>query len=149
MKNFKIFISPAPTHQGSLRILKNKAGRMFVGKMSNSKATHWMKEFIAQASKHKPSEPYNFPLEVTIGFEYDYLKKHKASDRKQILPKETRPDLDNLEKMVLDSLVKAGFMVDDSLVAIKHSHKIYTGCNCISIDISRFSWYTYNPSTHE
>jgi len=122
---------------------------MFVGKMSNSKATHWKREFIALASKHKPASPYDFALEVTIGFEYDYLKKHTASERKQILPKETRPDLDNLEKMVLDALVEAGFMVDDSLVAIKHSHKIYTGCSCISVDISRFSWYTYNPPTNE
>ena len=47
------------------------------------------------------------------------------------------------------ALVEAGFMTDDSIVAIKHSHKIFTGCNCISIDISRFTWYTYNSPTNE
>lgn len=149
MKSFKVFIRQAPTQQGSLRILKNKAGKMFVGKMSNSKASQWKRDFIAMISQYKPSVPYDFPLEITIGFEYDYLKKHTAIERKQILPKNTRPDLDNLEKMVLDALVEAGFMTDDSLVAIKHSHKIFTGCNCISIDMSRFTWYTYNSSTNE
>lgn len=149
MKSFRIFIESSPTQQSALRILKSKSGKMFVGKMSNSKATKWKKEFIAKCLSHRPEKPYDFPLEVTIGFEYDYLKKHSASERKQILPKETRPDLDNLEKMVLDALVEAGFMVDDSLVAIKHSHKLFTGCPSITIDMARFTWYTYNPSTNE
>lgn len=139
MKNIIVYIEPSPTQQSALRILKNKAGKMFVGKMASSKASKWKKEFIEKVSKHKPDKPYDFPLCVEITFEYPFLKKHKGET--DVLPKTTRPDLDNLEKMVLDGLVDAGFMVDDSLVCTKQSHKLFstTGPR-ISIDISRCSW---------
>lgn len=37
----------------------------------------------------------------------------------------TKPDIDNLEKMVLDSMVKAGLLQDDNLVVETHSRKYY------------------------
>lgn len=139
MKRITVYIEPSPTHQSALRILKNKAGKMFVGKMSSSKASRWKKEFIAKVLKDRPDKPYNFPLYVEITFEYPFLKKHKGEV--DILPKTTRPDLDNLEKMVLDGLVDAGYMVDDSLVCSKHTHKLFSVSGPrILIDITRCSW---------
>jgi Holliday junction resolvase RusA-like endonuclease len=139
MKNITVYIEPSPTQQSALRILKNKAGKMFVGKMSSSKASKWKKEFIAKVLKDRPDKPYDFPLYVEITFEYPFLKKHKGEV--DVLPKTTRPDLDNLEKMVLDGLVEAGYMVDDSLVCSKHTHKLFSVSGPrILIDISRCSW---------
>ena len=112
---------------------------MFVGKMASSKASMWKKEFIAKILKDRPSKPYDFPLYVEITFEYPFLKKHKGEV--DVLPKTTRPDLDNLEKMVLDGLVEAGYMVDDSLVCSKHTHKLFSVAGPrILIDITRCSW---------
>jgi Holliday junction resolvase RusA-like endonuclease len=37
----------------------------------------------------------------------------------------TKPDIDNLEKMLLDSMVKAGILQDDNLVVETHSGKYY------------------------
>jgi len=139
MKRITVYIEPSPTQQSALRILKNKAGKMFVGKMSSSKASKWKKEFIAKVMKDRPDKPYDFPLYVEITFEYPFLKKHKGEV--DILPKTTRPDLDNLEKMVLDGLVEAGYMVDDSLVCSKHTHKLFSVAGPrILIDITRCSW---------
>jgi Holliday junction resolvase RusA-like endonuclease len=140
MKSITVYIEPSPTQQSALRILKNKAGKMFVGKMASSKASKWKKEFIAKILKDRPEKPYDFPLEVEIGFEYRFLKKHDHS-LNEIIPKTTRPDLDNLEKMVLDSLVEAGYMTDDSLVCSKKSYKLFSPSGPrIVIDISRCPW---------
>ena len=139
MKRITVYIEPSPTQQSALRILKNKAGKMFVGKMSSSKASKWKKEFIAKVLNDRPDKPYDFPLYVEITFEYPFLKKHKGET--DVLPKTTRPDLDNLEKMVLDGLVEAGYMVDDSLVCSKHTHKLFSVAGPrILIDITRCSW---------
>jgi Holliday junction resolvase RusA-like endonuclease len=140
MINFTIIIDPSPTHQSALRVLKNKQGKMFVGKMANSKATKWKQEFMYKANAHKPAKPYDCPLEVTIDFHYAYLKRFTNAQKKGTFPKTTRPDLDNLEKMVLDSLTECGFMVDDSLVVKKHSSKMFADSSKIAIDIKPFLW---------
>ena len=141
MLSFTVFIEPSPTQQGALRILKYKAGRMFVGKMSSSKASKWKKAFVEQVRKHAPEQPLDCPIEIEIGFEYAFLKKHKDEDMDGIIAKTTRPDLDNLEKMVLDGLVEAGIMKDDSLVCSKRSHKLFSSAGPrITIDISRCTW---------
>jgi Holliday junction resolvase RusA-like endonuclease len=141
MLSFVVFIEPSPTQQGALRILKNKAGRMFVGKMSSSKASKWKREFIAKVRQHAPAVPLDCPLEIEIGFEYPFLKKHKDDDLDGIIAKTTRPDLDNLEKMVLDGLVEAGVMKDDALVCSKRSHKLFSSEGPrITIDISLCTW---------
>ena len=38
----------------------------------------------------------------------------------------TRPDLDNLNKIIQDSLVREGFLKDDAQVAILKSYKVWT-----------------------
>jgi Holliday junction resolvase RusA-like endonuclease len=140
MINFTIIIDPSPTHQSALRVLKNKQGKMFIGKMGNSKATKWKQEFMYKAKAYKPDKPFDCPLEVTINFQYAYLKKHTKSEKGSLLFKTTRPDLDNLEKMVLDSLTECGFMVDDSLVVVKKSSKTFWNFSQISIDIKPLVW---------
>lgn len=140
MINFTIKIDPSPTHQSALRVLKNKQGKMFVGKMANSKATKWKQEFMYKANAHKPAKPLDCPIEITIDFTYPYLKKHTKAEKARTFPKTTRPDLDNLEKMVLDSLTQCGFMVDDSLVVKKHSSKMFSDSSFIAIDIKPYLW---------
>lgn len=117
--NIRVPIEPPPTHQAALRILKNKStGSMFVGKMSKSNAVQWMKSFQACLVKWRPAEPIGGPLRVSINFGYAPLEKHKKNHggATVIEAKLTRPDCDNLVKMVLDCLVKSGYIVDDSNV---------------------------------
>jgi len=117
--NIRVPIEPPPTHQAALRILKNKStGSMFVGKMSKSNAVQWMKSFQAWLVKWRPAEPIGGPLRVSVNFGYAPLEKHKRKHggATVIEAKITRPDCDNLVKMVLDCLVKSGYIVDDSNV---------------------------------
>jgi Holliday junction resolvase RusA-like endonuclease len=79
---------------------------------------------VARLSKaFAPEQPFSVPVEVSIVF---------SMPRPQRVPKErlghpcTKPDLDNLEKAVLDAL-NGIFWVDDGLVVAKGARKVYAG----------------------
>lgn len=67
--------------------------------------------FISEINKQKGNfETLNQGIEIEIKF---YFKKKSAKD---LMPKITRPDLDNLAKALIDCFVKAGVIEDDGLV---------------------------------
>ena len=109
-------IDPPPTHQAALRILKNKKGNMFIGKMNKSNATKWKFNFETMLLKWKPKEPMGGAIRASINFAYPLLAKHKGKLMTE--PKITRPDCDNLVKSVLDSLTNMGYIKDDANIAI-------------------------------
>lgn len=62
----------------------------------------------------------------------------------------TKPDIDNLEKMTLDSLVKSGVIQDDSQVVSTHSEKFYAAAGeaaqvKYTINIQRRVYYHEAP----
>ena len=123
MINLRIPIDPPPTHQAALRILKNSSGNMFVGKQSNSKAAKWAKQFATSLKNYKPSSPLDGAVRLTVTFAYPLLKKHDG--KREVLAKITRPDCDNLVKIVLDVLVKEGFILDDSRIVFLNIYKVH------------------------
>ena len=110
---------PESTHQANLRVLKTKTGRLFVGKMRNNKATKWVNEFRGQILAHRavPEKPIEGPIRVYIRFYYTppkYLLK-KINNCK-ILVKTTKPDVDNVVKVILDEMTRLKFWIDDNQV---------------------------------
>lgn len=107
---------PNSTHQAALRILKSKSGKMFVGKLKNSKINRWCSLFEAVVQAYKPPIPLDAPIRMKVKFFYappKYLiKECKNGD----IWKTTKPDTDNLVKAVKDSLARVGFFVDDSRI---------------------------------
>ena len=63
---------------------------------------------------HAPAVPMRGPLKVGIGWTYRGPVKMAG---KAVSAKATRPDLDNLAKLVLDAATKAGYWKDDAQVA--------------------------------
>jgi Holliday junction resolvase RusA-like endonuclease len=125
--NIDVNIEPiSATHQSSLRVLKTKSGRYFIGKPRNSRISSWLSQFEAEIGKHSPAVPIDRACLVEIHFGFRHLKSAPKKDLVKVIPKTTRPDLDNLEKCVLDSLVRKGFLSDDSVVCQKHTMKYYT-----------------------
>lgn len=111
------------THQSSLRIMKSKAGHMFVGKFAKSAIKGWIQEFNLKIKQYKPRIPMSGPTEVNIEF---YFPWNKTAPKKYIGTEQwkiTRPDLDNMEKVVLDSLTSEGFIEDDSIICLKTTSK--------------------------
>lgn len=71
-------------------------------------------EFLKEAIKYKPGEPIEGPIAIDIKF-------YKAPPKK--MPKgrtgwTTKPDLDNLVKLVIDALNKVFFKDDRQIVEI-------------------------------
>lgn len=101
---------------------------MFVGKPSSSKLKKWMTEFEMKVRQGGiPFSPLDGPLEAHISFRFPYLKSTPKLmvQSKMSFYKPTRPDLDNLEKAVLDSLTRMKVIVDDSNVVLKTSEKLH------------------------
>ena len=50
----------------------------------------------------------------------------RRRDPREAIRASAKPDLDNVCKLVLDALVKAGVLVDDTRVAVLHAERWYT-----------------------
>ena len=73
---------------------------------------HAEERYWAAAVQHRPEEPLTGPLAVTLEY---YFETSEAKKRYQY--KTTRPDADNMAKVLLDSMTRAGFWRDDAQVA--------------------------------
>lgn len=75
-------------------------------------------EFILKTKK--PQEAMTGAVALTIGYHFPAKKPHKDGQ-----PKVTRPDTDNLIKLVKDVLTRVGFWIDDSQVFCETYYKVY------------------------
>lgn len=57
---------------------------------------------------HKPERPLKGAIKVKVLFIYPVKKPHKNGE-----PKQTRPDVDNMVKVLLDSITKSGAYWND------------------------------------
>ena len=71
--------------------------------------------FLQQAIKQKPETPLEGPLSISIKF---YKIKPKSKPKK-VIHWTTKPDLDNLVKLVIDALNKVFFQDDSQIIEIQ------------------------------
>lgn len=107
-----------------------------MGKMSSSPHKKWCNEFERLISTCKPDKPFSNDCFISISFYFPPLQSASKTTKDKRTFKTTRPDLDNLEKSVLDCLVRTGFLVDDSIVCQKFSQKFYDKNYGIQINIA-------------
>ena len=109
---------PRATAQGSSMILKARDGRMFIGKASNSPAAKAKKMLTVLMAPNRPSVPFLGPLRLEVHWTYPWLKGHgKAYREAGWRPSASRPDCDNLCKLLKDLMTDLRFWGDDSQVA--------------------------------
>lgn len=83
---------------------------------------------------HRPPQPFGGAVRLKVIFYY------KASRKKDIGQfKTTRPDLDNLNKLLWDVLTETGFFKDDSQIVIFEARKGYGTEAKIKIEISEIT----------
>ena len=70
--------------------------------------------------KHAPERPLNGPITLVTIWEYP-RGKHKHGEYKT-----TKPDTDNMVKLLKDCMTKAGFWTDDAQVAAETVLKIWS-----------------------
>lgn len=117
--NFHIdCIPPKSTAQAGLTILKNKTtGKFFVGKFATSKSQHTKNQLMELLSPHKPTIPLTSPLFIQILWAYPYRKSEKKRRIGNRIYCDTRPDIDNLCKLLFDCMTRLGFWLDDGQIA--------------------------------
>ena len=77
------------------------------------------------ARQQAPETPLEGPLAVDIFFAFT-VPKSRAKKKAQGTYKDTRPDLDNLIKAVLDGLNTAGIWRDDAQIATLSASKVWS-----------------------
>lgn len=76
------------------------------------------------ARRHCPDPPLEGPLRVSYVVTYPYLKRHTKRERAAgPIPKDARPDVDQLAKQLNDVLEAVGFFRDDGQIAQLHVSK--------------------------
>jgi len=130
---------------GTPQALKRHRTYRFGNKNINVDPSSAAKEnFLLQALEHRPPEPLREALAVTLQFCFARPKSHfrgKSSTRlKADAPHwhTGRPDVDNLQKFIMDSL-NGTFWHDDSCIASIKAEKIYHAVPGIHIRIEAAS----------
>jgi len=118
---------PKSTAQGSSRIMRRRDGTQFVGKCANSKAAKAKANLLTLLHPHRPEKPLEGPVSLSVVWTYPWRKGEPKKNRTAgYKPCDTRPDVDNLCKMLFDAMTTAGFWNDDSQVAQLRFDKMWS-----------------------
>ncbi len=77
--------------------------------------------YLDALGPHRPSEPYRVGLRLVVKWCFPLARGHRAGQYKL-----TRPDTDNLQKLLKDCMTQCGFWTDDSLVCSEIVEKFWS-----------------------
>lgn len=86
-------------------------------------------KLISNLAKHKPSRPYTTGVRLTVKWLFP-KGSHKNGEYRI-----TKPDTDNLQKLLKDCMTQTGFWKDDCLVASEICEKFWADTSGIYIRI--------------
>ena len=96
---------------------------------------HYKKKNVAQAEAilrdallpYVPEEPItDKPIYFGAIWEFPYPKSAKKHEPGKFRQKFTRPDTDNLNKLLKDVMTDMGFWKDDALISVEFIEKVYS-----------------------
>lgn len=120
-KGISFIVDGEPRPQGSKRARLGPDGKIWMYEASGKNLKDW-REAITWAAKlaMKGRPTFRGPVEVAITF---YLK-HPSRGPEQVWPLK-RPDVDKLQRAILDGMADAKVMFDDSQVCVIRGQKAY------------------------
>lgn len=127
MIEFKIE-KPIPTttaQQKGVRVVNGKP--MFYKKNKVRLAENF---FVSELKKHAPEQPFDKAVGLRVFFCFETKNKKRFNKFKT-----TKPDTDNLLKLLKDCMTKTGYFVDDSYVAYEEVSKYWVEKPYIMIQI--------------
>lgn len=126
MNHIELFLHMVPptTTSQMKRAARTRNGiRFFKSEQQKNAEASWQ----AALAPHQPAEPVAGPVELRIALFYPYNKadtQRKADrDRVDVIPHTAKPDLDNVAKQLIDTLVQLRFIEDDAKVVDLHLSK--------------------------
>lgn len=117
MQIFLLMTPPTVTAQESkIAVVRNKPIVYKPEKIKQAK-----KEIIKHLRPFKPDTPLDGPIELKVAWLFPRGKRHKHLEWRT-----TRPDTDNLEKLLKDCMTEVGFWKDDALVVKETVYKVWS-----------------------
>ena len=80
---------------------------------------------------YAPNEPFSGALMLEVIWKFARNKSHKHNEWRV-----TKPDTDNLQKLLKDCMTKTGYWKDDAQVVIEHVEKLWVNNEDAGIDIA-------------
>lgn len=78
-------------------------------------------QLISALKPQAPNTPMSGPIALTVSWHFGTKDKHKLAARY----KTTRPDTDNMLKLLKDCLTKCGYWHDDAQVCLEGTEKLW------------------------
>jgi Holliday junction resolvase RusA-like endonuclease len=85
-------------------------------------------------ANNRPAGPYQTPVRLTVKWLFPVVGNHEPGEWKA-----TKPDTDNLEKMLKDCMTRCGYWRDDALVASELVEKFWSNIPGIWIRIEELT----------
>jgi Holliday junction resolvase RusA-like endonuclease len=128
MKIFLLLDPPTITaQQNKVALINNKPVFYKPEKLKQARRT-----LVTHLKPFKPVEPLRGAIRLDVIWRFPRGKRHKHFEWRV-----TKPDTDNLQKMLKDCMTEVGFWIDDAQVVVEHVEKIWTDDPCgISIEIN-------------
>ena len=134
MKIILDIVPPKATAQQKGAFVRNGKIRFF----EKAKVKSAREILYASLYPFKPAEAINGIITLKVLYFFPYRKAEKKSVVKNnvIIPHTVRPDLDNLEKLLLDVMTSLQFWHDDSQICAKWTEKHFAPQGKIVIEIN-------------
>ena len=126
---FMPMIPPTVTHQEKqVRVVSGKPRFYEPAELKAARA-----KLAAHLGKHRPEQPIRKPTPIWLEVEWRFPLVKGAEDGQY---KTTRPDTDNLEKLLKDCMTTVGFWEDDAQVCVEFVAKTYAKVPGIHIRVT-------------
>lgn len=129
---FMPMIPPTITHQEKkISVIKTKNGKYIPKVYEPRELEDARVKLTAHLMKHAdPLFPYTAGVRLTVKWLFPRGKRHKHGEYRT-----TKPDTDNLQKLLKDCMTSAGFWLDDALVASEICEKFWSDTPGIYVKI--------------
>lgn len=104
----------ATAQEKGIKIARSRTGKYYPQFYEKPAVKMANRRLAWQLMDHKPKEPITGPVELMVVWAFGIHAKPKRYINKF---RETKPDLDNLNKNLMDILTRLGFWNDDGQVA--------------------------------
>lgn len=128
-----------PKQGGRVQVV-SRGGKTWAHHHQPDKVIENARAITTLCAQHRPETPMRGPIRLTLSFQYPWRKSEPQKNRhcqgvRAGKPKDTNPDLGNLEKQIEDVLERAGFFVNDAQIAERHSQKGWCDQGGVSVVI--------------
>lgn len=138
MKRIDVTIpgEPVPQPRHRHRLMKSKGGAQFVKlytpkrklgpRTKGGTVQAWKEAITAALLPLRPAEKWNGPVSLELVFYFSRTQDLlRASAPAGVIRQAVKPDIDNVEKAVMDAMTRCEIWADDSRVSDKASRKRY------------------------